>query len=179
MINCRGDNVQSVSHNLPFTGRFPRRGKLAAAVIGFSLTFSSFANAAPCVATSELAPLQVRMLQTELMVAALTCNQRTDYNSFITRFQPQLSTQGKSLQSFFKQKYGSNSAKALNGFVTRIANESSRRGMLKRGQFCRDTATIHTNSKEVTPGGLPDFAKSQRFTSLHGITPCPVKVAAK
>ena len=171
--------MQSVSCNPAFAGRFSLRGKLAAAVIGLALTLPAFANAAPCVASDELPPLQVRMLQTELMVAALTCNQRTDYNSFITRFQPQLSSQGKSLQSFFKQKYGSGSAKALNGFVTRIANESSRRGMVQRGQFCRNAAGIHTESKKIAPTGLPAFAQTQQFASLHGITPCPVKVAAK
>lgn len=174
-----GNKVQSVSRNLAFTGQSSLRAKLAVTVIGLGLAFPAFANAAPCVANDELAPLQVRILQTELMVAALTCNQRTDYNSFVTRFQPQLSSHGKSLQSFFKQKYGSGSARALNGFVTRIANESSRRGMLKRGQFCHDTAAIHTNSKEIAPSGLPAFAKNQRFASLHGITPCPVKVAAQ
>jgi len=150
-----------------------------AAVVGLALTLPTLANAAPCVAPNELAPLQVRMLQTELMVAALTCNQRTDYNSFITHFQPQLSSQGKSLQSFFKQKYGAGSAKALNGFVTRIANESSRRGMLKRGQFCHNAADIHTNSKKIAPTDLPAFAQTQQFTSLHGLTPCPTKIAAK
>ena len=171
--------MQSVSRNPAFVGQSSLRGKLAAAVIGLALTLPAFANAAPCVAADELPPLQVRMLQTELMVAALTCNQRTDYNSFITRFQPQLSSQGKSLQSFFKQKYGSGSAKALNGFVTRIANESSRRGMLKRGQFCRNSAAIHTDSKKIAPTSLPAFAQTQQFASLHGITPCPIKVAAK
>ncbi len=171
--------VQSVSCNLARSGQSSFRAKLAAAVIGLALVLPASANAAPCVAPEDLAPLQVRMLQTELMVAALTCNQRTDYNAFVTRFQPELSSHGKSLQSFFKQKYGSGSAKALNGFVTRIANESSRRGMLKRGLFCHNTAGIHANSKKIAPTGLPTFARTQQFATLHGITPCPVKVAAK
>ena len=121
----------------------------------------------------------MRILQTELMVAALTCNQRTDYNAFINRFQPQLSAQGKLLQAFFQRKHGSGSAKALNGFVTRVANESSRRGMLKRGLFCHQTAKIHAASKSIEPAGLPAFAQSQQFTSMHGVVLCPTKVAAK
>ncbi|HEX4890819.1 MAG TPA: hypothetical protein VFW37_10715 [Alphaproteobacteria bacterium] len=171
--------MQSVLFDQTHMRRRSLRKRLMAAIVGLGLTFPASAYAAPCVAANELAPLQVRMLQTELMVAALTCNQRTDYNLFITRFQPQLSAQGKMLQSFFKQKYGSGSGKALNGFVTRIANESSRRGMVKRGLFCRQSASIHSESKNIGPDGLLALAQTQKFSGLHGIKLCPTKVAAK
>jgi hypothetical protein len=171
--------VQSDSHGLARASKPKSRRRLAAAVVGLCLLVPTASQAAFCAASNEQAPLQVRILQTELMVAALTCNQRTDYNAFINRFQPQLSAQGKLLQAFFQRKHGSGSAKALNGFVTRIANESSRRGMLKRGLFCHQTAKIHAASKSVEPAGLLAFAQSQQFTSMHGIIPCPTKVASK
>lgn len=171
--------MQSVSRLAGFTGKSFYRSRIAAAVLGLALTLPNLAYAAPCAAPADLGSIQVRMLQTELMVAALTCNQRSDYNSFVTRFQPELSVQGKSLQSFFKQKYGAGSAKALNGFITRIANESSRRGMVQRGQFCRNAAGIHSASKKIAPTGLPAYAQTLQLASLHGITTCPVKVAAK
>ncbi|MSP42789.1 MAG: hypothetical protein EXR08_05405 [Alphaproteobacteria bacterium] len=171
--------MQSNLRSLTVTSR-PRFGRVVAmTAIALGLTFSSAAQAAACAAASEESTLQVRVLQTQLVVAALTCNQRADYNAFVTRFQPQLSAQGKLLKAFFERKYGGGSAKAMNGFVTRIANESSRRGMMKRGLFCHEAAVIHGASKSIGPAGLPAFAQSLRFTSLHGIIPCPTKVAAK
>ncbi|MEQ1889045.1 MAG: hypothetical protein ABL951_07675 [Alphaproteobacteria bacterium] len=154
-----------------------RRTKIGAALLGLALLIPGFSQAAPCAVPVDQTSLQVRMLQTELMVAALTCNQRVDYNAFVTRFQPQLSAQGKQLQSFFKQKYGSSSAKSLNGFITRIANESSRRGMQKRGEFCRSAAGIYAASKKIDPKHLPNYAETLQFTSWHGISSCPTKVA--
>lgn len=154
------------------------RSKVGAVLISLSFFAPTFANAAPCAAPADEASLRVRMMQTELMVAALTCNQRTDYNSFVTRFQPQLTMQGKHLQSFFKQKYGSGSSRALNGFVTRIANESSRRGMQKRGEFCRAAAAIHASTQKITPADLPAYAGSLQFSGWHGVSICPTKVAA-
>lgn len=154
------------------------RTKLGAALVCVSLIAGTGAQAAPCATSVDTASLQVRMLQTELMVAALTCNQRTDYNAFVTRFQPELALQGKHLQAFFKQKHGSGAAKALNGFITRIANESSRRGMLKRGEFCRNAASIHAASKTMQPASLVSYAGTQPFANLHGVGACPTRVAA-
>ncbi len=154
------------------------RTKLGAAIICLSLAVSAGAQASACAASVDRASLQVRMLQTELMVAALTCNQRTDYNAFVSRFQPELTLQGKHLQSFFKRQHGSGSARALNGFITRIANESSRRGMQKRGAFCHNAASIHTASKTIQPASLASYAGTQPFANLHGISACPTKVAA-
>lgn len=119
------------------------------------------------------------MLQTELMVAALTCNQRPEYNAFITRFQPQLTAQGKHLQSFFKQSYNVGATKKLNDFVTRIANESARRGMVKRGAFCRGAERIHADSKLLSPAELPALASLQNFSEFHGVAPCATRVAQK
>lgn len=158
--------------------KFARRTKIAAGLISLALIVPTLAQGAPCAASVDQISLQVRMLQTELMVAALTCNQRTDYNAFVTRFQPELALQGKHLQAFFKQKHGSGAAKALNGFITRIANESSRRGMQKRGEFCRNAASIHAASKTMQPASLVSYAQSQHFANLHGISACPTKVAS-
>lgn len=160
-----------------------RRSKIAARLLSLALIvpaliMPTMAQAAPCASTVDQTSLQVRMLQTELMVAALTCNQRLDYNAFITRFQPELTLHGKHLVSFFKQKHGAGSAKALNGFITRIANESSRRGMQKRGEFCRNAASIHASSKNIQSTGLAHYAKAQPFANLHGVKACPTKVAA-
>jgi hypothetical protein len=154
------------------------RNGVAAAALSLALTVPNMAAAAVCVVPAQENALQVRMLQNELMVAALTCNQKAAYNGFVMRFKPQLSTEGKHLQSFFSQQYGSRSTKELNGFITRIANESSRRGMVQRGAFCRQAENIHSGSVNLNPAGLASYAKQFSFAGNHGFALCPTTVAA-
>ena len=161
-----------------------RKAKLTASfrktvLVCAALAAPTSALAAPCATSADQTALQVRMLQTELMVGALTCNQRTDYNQFVTRFQPQLTKQGKQLQAFFKNSHGARGTTELNDFVTRIANESARRGMVKRGAFCRGTDRIHANARSLAAAELPQFAGLQDFSGQHGILPCQTKVAQK
>jgi len=141
-----------------------------------SLAIPGTALAAPCAALPDQAALQVRMLQTELMVGALTCNQRAGYNAFVARHQPQLAKHGKQLQGFFTRAY---SKRELNNFITRIANQSAHRGMVQRGDFCRNTGRLHTAALSIEPAQLPVLASSQPFSDLHGITPCSTQVAQK
>lgn len=155
------------------------RNGVAAVALSLALTLPNLAAAAVCAVPADENALQVRMLQNELMVAALTCNQRAAYNGFITRFKPELGAEGNQLQTFFKQKYGSGSNRELNGFITRIANESSRRGMQQRGAFCRQAESILSGSVNLQPAGLASYAKQFSFASNHGFAPCPTKVAAR
>lgn len=154
------------------------RNGIAAGALSLALIVPNLAAAAVCAVPADENALQVRMLQNELMVAALTCNQRAAYNGFIMRFKPQLGAEGKHLQTFFKQKYGSGSTRALNGFITRIANESSHRGMKQRGAFCRQAESIHSGSVSLKPAGLAAYAKQFSFAGNHGFASCPTKVAA-
>lgn len=153
------------------------RGRSKAAIIlsmglGLALSVPNGAAAAPCAALPDRGALQVRMLQTELMVAALSCNQRDNYNAFVKRFQPELVSQGQRLQRFFKREYGAGATRSLNSFITRIANEASRRSMAQGGGYCQTAAALYQDAKATVPGGLGGFAQRQVFAGLHGFSPC-------
>src|SRR3546814_13154368 len=70
------------------------------------------------------------------MVAALTCGARDEYNSFVSRYQPELVRHGRTMQRHFQKTYGAASTRHLNRYVTELANEASARSIADRANFC-------------------------------------------
>ena len=86
--------------------------------------------------------LNTALLRTELMVAALTCGSQPQYNAFVTKFQNHLSAQGRLLRAMFRQRYGRASEDHLNAFVTRLANQESRRSSAGRTDYCVEASQL-------------------------------------
>src|SRR5882724_5487439 len=97
----------------------PACRRLLATALTALVAFSTPAFAASCVRTDEATAFSLRHLQSRLMVAALSCNQRDAYNTFVTRFQSELSDGGRNLISYFDRNGGKT---ALNSYITEIAN---------------------------------------------------------
>src|SRR5512144_331772 len=74
--------------------------------------------AIPCTSAANLEALNVRALQTELMVGALACGERERYNAFVQARQPELVPYAETLQRM--------QGKRTNAFVTRVANAAAR-----------------------------------------------------
>ena len=70
--------------------------------IASALPSSAQAKAKPrpgyCASDTDLAALNARVLQTELMVAALSCDEKQRYNSFVTAYREVLRDRGQALQ---------------------------------------------------------------------------------
>jgi hypothetical protein len=92
------------------------------------------------VSAKERASLEIRLLQTELMVSALACQARDSYNTFVTRFQSELVDSGKNLKSLFSRVHGKDGTTRLNSFVTEVANDASMKSLQMGDQFCNETA---------------------------------------
>ena len=103
---------------------------VAAACIGAS------AQAIECARPNDRDGLAVRVLQTKLMVAALTCDARADYNRFVTRFRPHLTEHGTRLRRYFRHAHGKRYKQALNSYVTDLANQASSLSIADRQGFC-------------------------------------------
>ena len=139
------------------------RGKLLGAAFGVALagTVAGSALAAGCDSQGDKVAFHVRSLQTELMVAALTCGERAAYNDFAHRFQRTLITEGKALKRRFRHDHGARAEKKLNAYVTALANRASQRSIEARDSFCRDAGQIFAALNEMGPGDLGDFAMRQ------------------
>jgi hypothetical protein len=121
-------------------------------------------KAPPCTSTANLEALNVRALQTELMVGALACGERERYNAFIRARQPELVPYAETLQRM--------QGKRTNAFVTRVANAAS------RNPDCGAISALFDEALE--PGNsLSAMAAKDVLASRHGYQVCAPKVATK
>lgn len=130
------------------------------------------AYAAVCASAKDRTALETRMLQTDLVVAALSCNERSRYNAFVTRFKSEIGDGGQGLKSFFQRIYGREATSRLNAFVTELANEASQRTIAYQGDYCGDAVKRFDAVLQLPPRDLAGFAASQKYASLHGYETC-------
>ncbi|GEO82709.1 hypothetical protein [Pararhodospirillum oryzae] len=116
--------------------------------------------AANCTLSKDDAALSVRTLQSHLMVAALSCGQSAQYNQFVGNFQKDLTTQGKSLTSYFSRQYGGAAKREMNAYVTRMANQASQRSMTDRQAYCTESRAVFEALGQVPDGKLVEFVSA-------------------
>jgi hypothetical protein len=122
-------NLRSHSRVLRIVRRFGAGVAIAAAVSGP-------VQAMTCPAPDERSSLTVRALQAKLMVAALSCSARGDYNQFARLYAPHLANHGVSLRRWFRKLHGIRHKREINRFVTLLANDASMRSIGDRVEFC-------------------------------------------
>src|SRR6188508_3349280 len=104
-----------------FKTKWLSRSSLAGVIAAATLALAgASASAMECATADEVEAFKLRHLQSQLMLAGLSCNQREAYNTFVLAFRPQLATAGGSLIRYFERTGGG--ATALNRHVTEIAN---------------------------------------------------------
>ena len=118
--------------------------------LAFAFTaLSAAAVASPAQAfqprdTHEVNAVNVRILQSEMMVAALTCNMRTRYNTVVVRYQGELVSHARVLKKMFRRDHGARAQSELDGFVTQLANDASIRSIRERQTFCTNATKMFT-----------------------------------
>ena len=142
----------------------PRRRGLRAALAGLALAgmTGSSAYAATCSPTMDRMPFQFRALQSTLMVAALTCDVRNQYNDFVVKFQASLARNGRALDGQFRRLYGAASERHLNRFITELANDASIVSIKNRDGFCDDARKTLQHLAQIGVEEVESFAR-ERF----------------
>jgi len=116
--------------------------------------------------------MRVRVMQTELMVAALSCRAvpgrdfTGQYNTFVQRHGDKLVTHGRVLQSYFHNRYGEEFRKKLDSFITALANDASRRSM-NSATFCDESVQLFQEVMAIDRNGLESW--SERRASTHAV----------
>ena len=108
----------------------------------------------------EQAALDVRYLQTELMVAALSCGRpefHQHYNLFVAKFGNSLKQNSTHLKSYFTRQYGNQGTTQMDRFVTRLANEASLRSM-QQASFCHDSIALFQRVTALDATALDSFS---------------------
>ena len=140
--------------------------------LAFALAPLASAQAFKCAEPKEETALRTRLLQTELMVAALTCDMKTQYNAFVAKFEPELVPQGLTLRSFFKRLYGSKGENELTSFVTAVANQRSAESLPLWRTYCREAHELFNQTLSLKAGTLTTFAAAQQFSEKHNFAVC-------
>jgi hypothetical protein len=126
-----------------------------------------------CARPDEESALFARALQTELMVGALACDRRSEYNAFVVRFRDELAARGRLLRTFFHRAHGRDFEVRLNAFVTQLANEASARSAEEGEGYCAGMTRLFSLALGAREGGLDGLVTERRRFLDHGIAACP------
>ena len=143
----------------------------AALVVATAIAGVSGDVLANCLRASDLGAVHSRQVQTELMVAALTCDRRDVYNGFVRKFESKLIDRGQDLKRLFRRLHGPKSEAQLNGFVTRLANEASMRSVGTR-QFCKQADGLFAAVGAMTHVDFDAFTAQRAAKTPHGLPLC-------
>jgi hypothetical protein len=119
------------------------RGRQAAvvALLIASLSAPAFGrDFAACASGAETVAFRLRHLQSQLMVAGLSCNQQAAYNTFVEKFRERLAAAGGEVVGYFRRSGGGE--RLLNKHITDLANAA---GIIRAAgptEFCADTWSI-------------------------------------
>src|SRR5258708_7928809 len=92
----------------------------------FAVAMIACAGAAlsACITPRERQAYEVYALRTEVLVGAQSCRMTDRFNIFATKFTRELTTEGRELRAHYLKAYGKGGDKALDDFVTRLANSA-------------------------------------------------------
>lgn len=144
--------------------------KFVAIILLSSLPFNSFAS---CANKDEAKALDFTAIQSSMMVAALSCNQQTQYNKFIKKYRKEISSGGGHIKSYFKRTYGNKYEGKLNNFMTKLANKATKSSMvLDSDKYCEETSIALDNLLSIKDNQISKFKQRNKYSSIHGVTSC-------
>jgi hypothetical protein len=131
----------------------------AAALLAVAALTGTSAAAFDGARPEERSAIRVRVLQSDMMVAALSCGLRNEYNEAVRRFQAELVLNGRHLRAYFDRNYGARSQKQLDRFVTILANEASARTQRIGAEYCGSAAQMMAQILALPPDGLTEYSR--------------------
>jgi|SRR5215469_674500 len=136
------------------------------------------AIAAPrCANPEEVTAIQVAMVQQELMVAALTCNEVEHFNAFQTNYGPELRVSDARLERMFRRLYGARRGEAeYHAFKTRLANHSSMRSIRDNAGYCHDARGVFEAALVPSKPTLETFVSGVQVIEEYPVNSCKLRV---
>lgn len=136
--------------------------KLLVALASAALVTASVSSAfAACITPNEQRADQIRAIQTQLMVGALKCGKqdgvdiRASYNTFVTRYSPQLIAHYEVLRGYFQRTSSPGTYRArLDSHVTELANAASLES--NTPSYCSQAAALAKAAMTYTPDQILD-----------------------
>lgn len=151
--------------------------KVVAAVVVWA--FCAHSAQAVCANKTEQTSMNIRALQSELMVAALSCGMNKQYNDFINTFASPLTQHGKVLKAYFQRNYSGGSERELNRFITQLANQASRVSLNQVDtEYCKNATKLFTFINKADTKKVDNYVMD-RYQPWHGVPSCTVHEVAE
>lgn len=147
---------------------------LAATALVLAQDMHAFAQSR-CLTPPEKTAFEIRMLQTELMVATLTCrgvpgrDYSKQYADFVTTHRDGLKRHSEVFQGHFKRGGG---ATQMDRYVTSLANNYSQASMTGTGAFCDRQGAVFERAATLQPPDLTRFAAERAEGHSIGVPLC-------
>jgi hypothetical protein len=125
-----------------------------------------------CASDRDMAALNARVLQTELMVAALSCGEKQRYNSFVNSYQKVLVDRSRAMQALFKRTHGARANTTMNVFITKLANDASQQARDRGDDYCVFAGELFDETFSTPPADLNKVTNKPWIRSRHGYPPC-------
>lgn len=122
--------------------------------------------APPCVKDKVLSSFQMRMLQTELVVGALSCKMTPRYNEFVTSYKPELMGAHRTLMKYFGRE------SKLEDYKSKTANEASQRSLANITEFCLYTSALYDKLLGPERLQLAAFVANEPAANHHDQNAC-------
>ncbi|HET6183198.1 MAG TPA: hypothetical protein VFA03_06340 [Acetobacteraceae bacterium] len=133
-------------------------------LLAAGLFSAEVAVAQPCANAVDQGAFDVAALKSELMLVALTCDRRDEYNQFITRFRPDLAREERALNAWFVRAYGRGAQKQHDDYITNLANVGSESGLQRGTLFCSEHVKLFQSVMSLRDiGELVSFAQQQNY----------------
>ena len=137
------------------------------------------ASSGKCAKANEVTAIQTAAVQQELMVAALTCDQVSNFNAFQTGFGPELRASDATLLRMFRRIFGGRRGESeFHAFKTRLANDSSIRGIHDNQAYCKEAASVFTAALAPAKPSLAAFVSGITIEEQSPVNSCDIRVAS-
>jgi hypothetical protein len=139
----------------------------------FAVAMIACAGAAlsACITPRERQAYEVYALRTEVLVGAQSCRMTDRFNVFATKFTRELTTEGRELRAHYLKTYGKGGDKALDDFVTRMANNSFVEGS-GGGNLCAVTIALFDDVEALPEGQLAVYSREHHPRGLPAMEFC-------
>lgn len=137
------------------------------------------AGALKCAKPAEVTAIQAAAVQQELMVAALTCHDVPNFNSFQTSFNRELRSSDNTLLGMFHRLYGFRRGEVeYHAFKTRLANDSSMRAIHNSLEYCQEASTAFAAALAPDKPTLATFVEGVKVEDTSPVDSCEIRVAS-
>ncbi len=133
---------------------------------------------ATCLRPAEKTAFDIRALQSQLMVVALSCQQHDDYNAFVTRFRSHLGDAHRNVTSYYQRASGRQAQRVMDQYITNLANNQMQVGITQGSHFCRNQTPLFQQAMAATtPAELAAITQRAAIPQPLDSEACPATPA--